>query len=222
VASAAEEFVMASEKGIYWLAVGVLAIGLNSTLQQQEVRLAQCVTSRASALASNLMQRGLDYAIMAEAMLGRDPADSPRLQAALGRLQAKTARAQAELARQEAQRDMLQARLDAQKMRIEFHQHSMQNFEPRVELCPEMVNVQIPDVSSEIPEVQAKVDAAMRQVKVFKSLKEMKRMQAVDALQNLPGRVDFDFSSFSNMDFPQRQVQMEIRREMRTDGEGPI
>jgi len=213
---------MATEKGIYWLAVGILAIGLNSTLQPQEVRLAQCVTARASALASNLMQRGLDYAVMAEAMLGRDPADSPRLQAALGRLQAKTGRVQAELARQEAQRDMLQAKLDAQRMRIEFHQHSMQNFEPRVELCPERVKVQIPDVGAQIPDVQAKVDAAMRQVKVFKSLKEMKRMQAVEVLQNLPGQVDFDFSSFSNSDFPQGQVQMEIRREMRAEGEGPI
>jgi hypothetical protein len=210
---------MVSEKGIYWLAVGVLAIGLNLTLQKQEARWAQGFASHASALATGVMQRGLDYAIMVEAMLGRDPADSPRLQAALGRLQAKTARVQAELARQQARRDVLQAKLDARRMRVEFHQGAMRNFGRDVEMCPELVQVQVPDVSANLPDVQVKVDAAMRQVEVLKSLKAMKRVQAMKALQDLPGKVDFDFS---NLDFPQGQVQMEIRREMRTDGEGPI
>jgi len=213
---------MATEKGMYWLAVGVLAIGLNSTLQDREAQWAHEFAARATAVAGNVMQRGLDYAIMAEAMLGRDPADSPRLQAALGRLQAKTARVQAEIARQQARQEVLQAKLDAQRMRIEFRQHPMPSVEPRVEVCPERVRVQIPDVSAQIPDVQAKIDAAMEQVKVLKSLKGMERLQAVEALQNLPGPANFDFSSFSNMDFPQGEVRMEIRREMRTDGEGPI
>src|SRR5262249_32385465 len=124
--------------------------------------------------------------------------------------------------RQQAQRDILQARLEAQKVRLEFDRNSVRNIRRDVELCPRRTEVRIPEVSVQVPDVQAQVDAAMKQVKVLKSWKGMARMQGMEALQNLPDQTGFDFSGFSNMDFPQGAVQMETRREVRTDGEGPI
>jgi len=222
---------MATEKGMYWLAVGILAIGLNSTLQKHEVQWAHELAARARVAADSVAQRGLDYAIMAEAMLGRDPAESPRLQAALGRLQAKTARIQAELSRQQAQRDVLQARLEAQKMRLDFDRHavefngrSMRDFRPEVEMCPRRIHVQVPNVNVQVPDVREQVKVAMKQVKVLKSYKGMEHLQDMEALKNLPNAGDFDFSNFSGVDFPQGSVQIEIQRAVRADrdGDGPI
>jgi len=218
---------MATEKGMYWLAVGILAIGLNSTLQKHEIQWAHEFATHARAVAGTVAQRGLDYAIMAEAMLGRDPADSPRLQAALGRLQGKTARMQANLARQQAQRDVLQARLDAEKMRFEVDRHefrhSMKNFQ-QVEMCPRQITVRVPEIKVQVPDVGAQVQAAMKQAKTWKSFEGTQYVHGMESLENLPNADNFDFSSFSNMNGPQGAVQVEIHRSVRADrgGEGPI
>jgi small-conductance mechanosensitive channel len=203
---------MATEKATYWLAVGVLALGLNSAFYGREDQWAHTFADRATAFAANLAERGLDYAVTAEAMLGRDPSQSPRMQAALARLQARTTCAQAALARQQARNAALEARLEAQKVRLELRQRQVMNVGPSADFCLRRIEVQAPDVHVD-------VDVPVRRLQDLKSLPGLEHLQELRALRDLPAQAGIDFS---NMDFSQGPMSIEIRRQTQTDDNGPI
>lgn len=154
---------MATDKATYWLAVGLLALGVNSTFQNQEVQWAHDLADRTSLAAEVLAQRGLGYLAMAEVMLGSSPAQSPRLQAALARLQAKTAHAEGALASREASRAMV----EAQRVNLEFRQRQLAYAAEDLNRCPYKAMVRVPRLhiprvefqspDVEVPNVQVRV-----------------------------------------------------------------
>lgn len=227
---------MAIDKATYWLAVGVLALGLNSTFQNQEVQWAQNVAGQARLTAEGLAQRGLGYLVMAEVMFGANPAGSPRLQAALARLQVKTAEAQAALASREASRELR----DAQRVNREFNRRQLAYVAEDLNACPHrgMVHVptvhipkvdvhvpgvRVPNIDVRVPEVRVPdvhvdVEPVLHQVQNLSYLKSMQHYRAFESLKNLPTSSDFDFSEMPSMTIPRAGVHLEIHHDSRDTG----
>lgn len=63
---------MRSEKAWYWLAAGVLALGLNGAYQDGQLGWAHVLADRATAAAERVGMRGQHFLAMAEIMLGRN------------------------------------------------------------------------------------------------------------------------------------------------------
>jgi hypothetical protein len=217
---------MANEKAMYWLAVGVVALGVNSAFQDREVQWTQKLADHSAAAVERIAERGLDTLAMAETVLGRNPAESTRLQAALGRLQAKTARVQAALARQQAARDRMQAQLDrveAQRLRIDQKYVIERSADPKYILhlkdtCPRKIRVRVPDVQVDVQPVAQWQDWSSSRpwenLKGMENLRGMESLRSLESLRNLPNASDFDFSSM-DLNIPQPQVRVE-------SGNGPI
>jgi len=103
---------VANYKAIYWLAIGAMALGLNSAYQQGEFRWAHRMADRLVLAADHDAQRGLSLLSVAEVMAGRNPTQVIRLQAALAGLEARASLPQAqseELAH--AQQELLDLKL---------------------------------------------------------------------------------------------------------------
>jgi len=229
---------MAIDKATYWLAVGVLALGLNSTFQSQEVQWAQHVACQARLTAEGLAQRGLGYMVMAEVMLGANPAESPRLQAALARLQVKTAEAQAALVSREASRELL----EAQRVNLEFNRRHLAYVAEDINACPHQrmvrvpivhipkVDVHVPQVhvpnidvrvrEVRVPDVNVDVEPVLHQVQNLSYLKSMQHYRAFESLKNLPAASDFDFSDMPGMAVPHGRVHVEVHHD--SGDNGPI
>ena len=229
---------MAIDKATYWLAVGVLALGLNSTFQSQEVQWAQHVVGQARLTAEGLAQRGLGYMVMAEVMFGANPAESPRLQAALARLQVKTAEAQAALASRQASRELL----EAQGVNLEFNRPHLAHMAENFHACPNNRMVHVPEVriprvgvlvpeihvpnvdvrvhEVRVPDVNVDVEPVLHQVQNLSYLKSMQRYRTFESLKNLPTASDFDFSDMPSMTVPHGRVHVEIHRD--SGDSGPI
>ena len=112
---------MASEKAIYWLAVGVVALGLNSTYQRSESCWVQRMAGRSVRVAERAAQRGLNLLSLAEVMIGRNPADLARLQGALARLEARSEAEPSVDMHQElaqTQRDLQQLNVELRDMKV--------------------------------------------------------------------------------------------------------
>jgi len=115
---------MASEKAWYWLAAGVLALGLNGAYQDGQFGWAHGIVDRSMSLVERASERGLSFASMAEVMLGRSPETSGWTEAALEKLQARTAcsrveMAQRQIAMAQMQRDLAAAQIDRQLAKVE-------------------------------------------------------------------------------------------------------
>lgn len=79
---------MASEKAWYWLAAGVLALGLNGAYQDGQFGWAHCIAEHSASLIDRVSDHGSRMVAMAEIMLGRSPENMDRAQAVWGRTQA--------------------------------------------------------------------------------------------------------------------------------------
>jgi hypothetical protein len=107
---------MRSETGWYWLAAGVLALGLNGAYQDGQLGWVHCLADRAAAFVEQASERGLQAVTTAEVMLGRSPETLGRTEATFQKLQSKmvaqrVAQAQRQIAMAQARRDIAQARL---------------------------------------------------------------------------------------------------------------
>ena len=82
---------MGSGKAWYWLAVGILALGLNSEYQSGRLHWARQATDQSLALMERATDQTMHYVTLAEVMLGDNPAEFRPAQAAVARVQAKIA-----------------------------------------------------------------------------------------------------------------------------------
>lgn len=112
---------MTSEKAMYWMAVGVLAVGALNGLVNRVGELVPWLADRSLALVSQASQTAADYVETARMTLGGDhlelapaPMAVVRAQTGLACIQATLARNQATLARNQAALD----RVQAQRLRV--------------------------------------------------------------------------------------------------------
>lgn len=107
---------MRSEKGWYWLAAGVLALGLNGAYQDGQLGWVHCLADRAAALVEQASERSLHLVTTSELMFGQSPETLGRTQAAFRKLQSKmaarqVAQAQRQIALAQARQQIAQAQL---------------------------------------------------------------------------------------------------------------
>jgi hypothetical protein len=88
---------MTSNRAWYWLAAGVLALGLNGAYQDGEFSWAHCLVDRSMSSLQRGAERGHELLAMAEIMLGRTPEAAERAEAAVDRSEAVLDRTQARL-----------------------------------------------------------------------------------------------------------------------------
>ena len=115
---------MASEKAWYWLAAGVLALGLNGAYQDGEFAWAHRIADHSTNLVERASEQGLRFVTMAEVMLGRSPESMGRTEVALQRLQTGMVCKRIEMAQREVdmaqlQRDLAAAHIDRQLARVQ-------------------------------------------------------------------------------------------------------
>jgi hypothetical protein len=119
---------MRSEKAWYWLAAGVLALGLNGAYQDGQLSWAHCLAGRAANMVERASERGLRFLTMTEVMLGRSPETFGWAETAIQRIQAKlvcerVAMAQRQIAmaqvRPQLAQDGLRRKLDLAQMKMD-------------------------------------------------------------------------------------------------------
>jgi hypothetical protein len=99
---------MVSEKGVYWMALGVLALGLSNSLVNQHGDCLRGFAGRAVAVAEGLSAQAMSRVEMAEMMLGKGEAGVARTQATVGQAQVRLASVQTVLARHQAEMTRVQ------------------------------------------------------------------------------------------------------------------
>jgi hypothetical protein len=194
---------MASEKAIYWLALGVLALGLNGTYQQGEARWVNRLAERSVQIAEHTAQRGLNLVSMLDVMLGRDPSDVARLQAALAQLEARqaesSAMAQAEIAG--AQRQL---------GRMNFEMRRMRMTAPRFQCPEEKIKMKVRESLSRMT-VPAMVDETLvvngraidfNDVNSLQSLQSMESLKALESMQSAQSFQSFNFDHNFRFAYP--------------------
>src|SRR5579864_6815853 len=77
---------MRSQTGWYWLAAGVLALGLNGAYQDGQLGWVHCLADRAAAVFEQASERGLRAVTVAELILGRSPETLGRTEAGFQKL----------------------------------------------------------------------------------------------------------------------------------------
>jgi ribosomal protein L27 len=107
---------MRSDKAWYWLAAGVLALGLNGAYQDGQLGWAHVLADRASAAVERVTLRGQSFLAMAEVMLGRDSTAFARTEGTIERVQnkivcARVAQAQRQIAMAHVREQLAQARV---------------------------------------------------------------------------------------------------------------
>ena len=106
---------MATEKGLYWLALGVVALILvNGTEVGRQDWLGR-LEGRSIDLAEHLSEHAMSYLSLAEMRVGNQSPRCPRTQATAARVQAKLACMEGAMARQQAEF----ARIQTQRARLE-------------------------------------------------------------------------------------------------------
>jgi hypothetical protein len=160
---------MASEKAWYWLAAGVLALGLNGAYQDGQFGWVHGIADRSTEIVERASMRGLSFVTAAEVMFGRNPDAMGWTNATLQRVQGKLARKRIEMAERQIdmgrmQRDLALARVDRQMARVQMKMDKVRMIAienaDRAQKCSgfsRMVvtvpQVELPDV--QIPEIQA-------------------------------------------------------------------
>jgi len=129
---------MATEKGLYWLALGLVAITLvNGTQFCRQCWLGR-LEDRSIALAQRLSGRTMFGLSLTEMRLGSQSYRCPRTQAAAARVQAKLACMEGAMARQQAEF----ARIQAERARLEtLRQMRSDVLQPRRDFV-----IQVPEV----------------------------------------------------------------------------
>jgi len=169
---------MASDRAWYWLAAGVLALGLNGAYQDGEFQWVHRLANHSACLMERASGEGLRMLATAEVMLGRNPESLARTEATLQKLQMRIACKRIEMTRQEVdmaqvQRALAAARIDQQMAKVQASMDRVRMITitrtSRVPNCPELSRVivmpnvprvdlsNLPEVS--IPEIPAMLSA---------------------------------------------------------------
>jgi hypothetical protein len=107
---------MASEKAWYWLAAGVLALGLNGAYQDGKFQWAHRLADQSAMLVEHVRDQGCRFVAMAEIMLGHDSSGLARAQDRLARLQDRLSTQQV---------DRMQRQMEAAQLKVERAQERM-------------------------------------------------------------------------------------------------
>ena len=111
---------MRTDKAWYWLAAGVLALGLNGAYQDGQLGWAHVLADRAAAAVERATIRGQHFVATAEFMLGREPKSFGPSEATIERIQNRivcdrVARAQRQIAMAHVREQLAEAKVQ-QKM----------------------------------------------------------------------------------------------------------
>ena len=104
---------MASEKALYWMAVGVAALFLGNSFMGGR-SLTPRIADRSMATAQRISGQAMRYATLAQVIFGRGEAGVVHAQTATARAQARLAVVQAAVAHREA----AMARMQAERIRV--------------------------------------------------------------------------------------------------------
>jgi hypothetical protein len=185
---------------MYWLAVGVFAIGLTNSYEHGGFARMHQLADRVALSAERAAQNGLSKIAMAEVMMGRNPVEVSRLQAALARLEANEAMRSAqteELAQAELQLQDLHAQM--QKLKSAASGWKCQRHE--------VVQASAAQDQSEVAQVQ--VEAAQQRIEVFQEQAEAAREQAQEQAEADREQAQ----ARAEADREQAQAQAEFNRE---------
>ena len=145
---------MGSGKAWYWLAVGILALGLNSEYQSGRLHWARQATDQSLALIERATDRTMHYVTLAEIMLGDNQAEFKPAQVAVALVQAKVACARVALAQREIERarpELMNARFEVANARIIAAAQERAG----LVVCPHsQVQVRVPQVRVHVPQVK--------------------------------------------------------------------
>jgi hypothetical protein len=160
---------MRPDKAWYWLAAGVLALGVNGAYQDGQLGWAHGLADRAAYLMERASERSLRLVTMAEVLLGRSPAGFGQTESALQSIQAKlvcdrVARAQRQIAmaqvRQQLAEANLQSKMDRAQMKMDRVRMITIDHAKRLRDCPgfSRVVVEVPGIPkvdlSNLPDIQ--------------------------------------------------------------------
>ena len=134
----------------YWLAAGVLALGLNGAYQDGEFQWAHRLAERSSATMERVSAEGCRLLAMAEIMLGQEPAGLDRVHDRMVRVRDRFN------AQQEREMDRAQRQMEAAQLKMERAQESMVMFQ-QDEPCSHSHRymVQVPEVNVPAVNVRA-------------------------------------------------------------------
>jgi hypothetical protein len=107
---------MANDRAWYWLAAGVLALGLNGAYQDGEFAWAHKIADRSCSLLERVTERSDRVVAAAEIMLGHEPSTLARAQERLARLQEKLSSTQMD--RTQRQLNSAQCKLSRARVKI--------------------------------------------------------------------------------------------------------
>jgi hypothetical protein len=205
---------MASEKAMYWLTVGLVALGLNSTYQQGQFCWAHRIADRAMVAVERTAERGLSMLSVAEVMAGRNPSAVTRLQGALARLEARDGvrDAQAEDLAQ-AQRDLQELNLQLENLQGAVKVHCPRARVPR-RFEDQSVNVTVPRMENGMVVVNG-TQVDLRGLESLRSLESLQNMEAFKSFETMNTMQNFRFVVPS---VPNKQMKFEFRMEKTDDG----
>ena len=178
--------VMRTDKAWYWLAAGVLALGLNGAYQDGQMGWAHVLVDRAAASVERLALSGQHFVAMAEVMLGREPHAFANTQAAIERVQERiacnriaqaqshmaTARVREQLAEANVQRKMAMVQMRMGRVRAMSIEKASRfrdcdGFSKVVVNMPDLSNIQMPNIPDiqipDLPEVNVGVDTQSKE-----------------------------------------------------------
>ena len=179
---------MRTEKAWYWLAAGVLALGLNGAYQDGQMGWAHVLVDRAAASVERVALRGQHFVAMAEVMLGREPRVFAHTQAAIERVEERIAcdriaqaqrhmamtRVREQLAEANLQRKMamVQMKMDRVRAMTINRANRFRNCDGLAKVVVNMpdlsnMNIEMPNIPDiqvpDIPEVNVVVDTGSKE-----------------------------------------------------------
>ena len=111
---------MRTEQAWYWLAAGVVALGLNGAYQDGQLGWAHNLVGQATEYVQRVGERGKQYVAMTEVMLGRDPLTLGRTETALQNIHGKVACQRIAMAQREMAKAHARQQIAEAKMRQKF------------------------------------------------------------------------------------------------------
>jgi len=116
---------MASEKAWYWLAAGVLALGLNGAYQDGQFGWVHGLVNHSTEVVEDASLRGLGIIASVEGLFGNNPARPAWMETTLHQMQGRLACKRMEMAERhidmaELQKDLAQARVERQLAHVQM------------------------------------------------------------------------------------------------------
>ena len=176
---------MRTDKAWYWLAAGVLALGLNGAYQDGQLGWAHVLADRAAAVVDRASLRGQHFVATAEILLGREPQAFGHSQGAIERIQSRIgcdrfARAQRHIAMAHVREQLAEARVQQKMAMVQMKMDRVRRITDRASQFRDCdgfskVVVNIPDLPKidlsnmpdiefpDVPEVNVVVDTASKE-----------------------------------------------------------